>query len=43
MIPYHPERNHQAMANAHTDHGVLGYLISLIGTRQNIVWAGELQ
>jgi len=30
------------MANSHTVHGVLGYLMSLIGTRRKIVWAGDL-
>jgi len=31
------------MANSHPVHGVLGYLMSTIGTRQRIVWAGELR
>jgi len=43
MIPEHPERYHQAMANSHTVHGVLGYLMSLISTRRKIVWAGKLR
>jgi len=31
------------MANSHTVYGVLGYLMSLIGTRWKIVWADELR
>ena len=33
MIPSHPERNHQAMANSPSLHGVLGFLMGPIGTR----------
>ena len=43
MIRQHPERNHQATANSHTVHGVLGYLMSLTGTRQKVMWAGTLR
>jgi len=42
MIPQHPERNHQAMADSHTVPGVLGFLKSLIDTRRKIASAGEL-
>jgi len=31
------------MANTHTVQGVLGYLMSVIGTRWKVVWAGKLQ
>jgi len=31
------------MADSHTVHGRLGFLMSLIGTRQKIAWAGELR
>ena len=30
------------MANSQTVHGVLGFLMSSISIRQNVVWAGEL-
>jgi len=43
IIPEHPEWNHQAMANSHTVHWVLGFLMTPMRTRQNTVWAGELR
>jgi len=43
MIPWHPERNYQAMANTHTADGVMGCWISPSGTRLKTVLAGKLQ
>ena len=31
------------MANSHTVHGVLGFLMSLLDTGRKIVWAGKLR
>jgi len=43
VIPQHPERNHQVMANAPTLHGVVGFLMSPISTGRKTVWAGTLR
>jgi hypothetical protein len=41
MIPQHQEQNHQATANSPTVYGVLGFLMSPIGTSLTTVWAGN--
>ena len=43
MLPYHPDRNHQATPNSHTVHGLLEFLMSPIGKRQQTVLAGNLR
>jgi len=43
MISSHRERNHPATANSHLVQGVLGFLMSVTGTRRKIVWAGKLR
>jgi len=42
MILQNPKRNHQSIAGSHTVYGVLGFLMSLIGIRRKIAWAGDL-
>jgi len=43
MIPWHPERNHQTMANSPTVHWVSGFLTSPVSTRLESICAGRLQ
>jgi len=43
MIPLHPEQIHQATANSHTAHGVVGLLMSPISTRLKMLFTGKLR
>jgi len=43
LIPQHLKRKHQAMGYSHAVNVVLGLLMSLIGTRRGIAWAGEFR
>jgi len=42
IIPYHPERNHQATAMCPTVHGFLGFSMGPISATLKTVWAGKL-